>query len=244
NTLGAQDENAISDLSSAGAGHNATRSGSISGNSISDIPGLDSDGIIESLSAGGTATSTMTIEKNAISNMGGYGIDVENDGTTAQSASSVTTIEHNTLNRIGLGGIDAVGIEPTITANKITSVGLAGESGIAAAGIYVNHTPGQGSVTCNLDYGNPRGVDYGVDNPASGASGHNGDPKTNDNSFKDPSSSNRNSTDISSDNAGVNPTDAQSNYWGGTPRLYPPTTRYDTSPTLTTAAKCVATAGA
>jgi len=227
-----------------GVGHNATVSGSFSHNVISDAPG-NAYGIDLYSSAGGTANTDLTIAHNTITNMGGYGIYVDASGNATPSSTHHVSIVNNTINRVGKGGIWTDGVRPTITANRVYNVGLAdGASPGDIDGIFVDDSGHQGSVTCNVVFGNTQGIEYGSGNPTSGAGGHNGDPKTNNNSFKDPSSSLRNVKDLRTANAGAGQTDAQNNYWGGSPRLHSPTNRYDVTPRLTAAPNCTKTAGA
>jgi hypothetical protein len=225
------------------AGGNATRTGTVSHNSVSDLPG-DSEGIYLYLDAAGEGATKLTVAHNTVSNIGGWGIDVESYWSTAEPSSDLVTIDHNSVSRTGNAGMYFAGIKPSVTSNRVSSAGLAGTTSDAVDGMYITGTPYQGTVTCNAIWANPRGIEYGASNPTTGSGGHNGDPKTNDNSFRALKGTTRNSLDLMSGNIGAGTTDAQNNYWGGSPRLASPASRYDTTPRLSKAPKCVKTAGA
>jgi hypothetical protein len=242
NETSASDTDGIYDETIAGGG-SATRSGTVSNNSVSDLPG-DSEGIYLYVSAAAEAATKLTVAHNSVTNIGGWGIDVESYWTTAEPSSDVVTIDHNSVSRTGYAGMYLAGIKPAVTSNRVSSAGLAATTGNALDGMYITGTPYQGTVTCNAIWANPIGIGYGATNPTTGSGGHNGDPKTNDNTFRSLTSTVRNSLDLKSLNAGAGTTDAQNNYWGGSPRLASPASRYDTTPRLSKAPKCVKTAGA
>jgi hypothetical protein len=225
------------------AGGSATRTGTVSSNSVSDLPG-DSEGIYLYLDASGEGATKLTVAHNTVSNVGGWGIDVESYWSTAEPSSDVVTIDHNSVSRTGNAGMYLAGIKPAVTSNRVSFAGLTGTAGAGPDGMYITGTPYQGTVTCNAIWGNPRGIEYTATNPTTGSSGHNGDPKTNDNSFRALTSTVRNSLDLVSANVGAGTTDAQNNFWGGSPRVASPASRYDTTPRLTSIPKCVKTAGA
>jgi parallel beta-helix repeat protein len=223
-----------------GAGHTATLTATITHNSVSDLPG-DAEGIFVYGVAGGQLLPKVTVEHNTVTNIGEIGVDVEGYWGTAPPSADGVTLSHNTISRTGEEGVYLYGLRPTVTSNTVTSTGLSNSLGIDGDGIYEDGSPYQGSLTCNVITGNALGIQYGADNPTTGSAGHNGDPKTNDNSFRAISSSLRNSKDLKTGNTGK--TDAQDNFWGGSPRLVSPSSSYDTTPKLSSVPKCAKTAG-
>jgi hypothetical protein len=237
NISAAQDDYGIFDDTHVNSGTGtATRTGSISGNTVSGFPGSGGTGIYPEIYSPGAVSATLTMAHNRISNVGGWGIyGYAYSGTPP--ATGTLTYDHNTIVRTGYAGIYSYGEKAKVTNNVITANGTQGGTSLSEQdGVYVYFEPTAGSVTCNVIWGDVNGLDY-TTNPA-GA-----DPVTTNNSFVKPGSTVRNSTDLRTDNTGT--TNAANNYWGGTPRVVNTSTgTITTSPRLSAAPTCTKTAGA
>jgi hypothetical protein len=215
-------------------GKNTVEKGSVTGNQIVDW--ADNDGIdYYTNTGGGTATYGFDIAHNLITNVSDNGIYVKEQGTPASVVSgSTSVVSHNTVTRSGGVGIWFDNLRATVTDNLVTANGTASSP---ATGLEIANASKQGSVSCNVIFGDTYGVYY-TGNAVGGAT-YNGDPKTFNNVFK--ASGARNSVDIYTDNAGTGKTYAKSNYWGGSPRV---TAGKVATGTLSSIPKCAKTAGA
>jgi hypothetical protein len=214
----------------------AMRGGSISGNTISGLPGTGGNAIDDETSSTGTATTTTTIAHNRISNVGGYGIYSLLEAPSVTSSSTIT-VDHNTVGRTGYSGVYIYGGKAKVTNNLIGNNGLNGGTSLGDSdGVYVSAETTAGTATCNVIWGDVNGLDY--DANSAGA-----DPTTTNNALRQPGTTVRNSTDLRTDNTGT--TNAASNFWGGAPRVVNTSTgTVATSPRLSKAPKCTAGAGA
>jgi hypothetical protein len=237
NTNASDGYDGIENLTEVNSGSGkASRSGVISGNTISGLPGSNAYAVEDDVSSTGTSAATTTIAHNRISNVGGYGIFSSVSAPTVTSSSSVA-VDHNTVGRTGYSGIYVAGARAKVTNNVVRNNGLIGGTALDDSdGVYVAGETTAGAVTCNVVWGDVNGLDY-VSNTA-GA-----DPTTTNNAFRQPSSTVRNSTDLRTNNTGT--THATSNYWGGTPRVVNTSTgTVTTTPRLSAAPKCTKSAGA
>jgi hypothetical protein len=223
-----------------GGGGLAIRKGSISSNVVTDMPN-GANGIDVVLSATTEQRPRLRIAFNRITNLGDYGISVVGSGPTLSSLFDVT-ISHNTITRTGATGIYTDAVKAIVSSNRITGAGKTYTGSPNQAGLFVNDTPFRGSVSCNVIWGNAFGIEYGSGNQAP-SGGYNGDPATHKNTFQSLTSSVRNSHDIRT--AGTGTTNAENNFWGGTPRkVATGGGTIDSSPALSNAPKCAKTAGA